>query len=146
MKIIKDWNKMRYKIIGKIELFFMNVKYGFLKTFLIFVFIVNQILFLFDFIKFFDNKHIFESTILNIYINLLIGIIIIAIIGYIIRYQYYAYIIQIKNYSQNQKLELKINIKLSEEYISSGYEVKTLKMGICVKTTVLMNIMLQVEK
>lgn len=129
MKIIKDWNKMRYKIIGKIDLFFMNVKYGFLKTFLIFVFIVNQILFLFDFIKFFDNKHIFESTILNIYINLLIGTIIIAIIGYIIRYQYYSYIIQIKNYSQNQKLELKINIKLSEEYISSGYEVKTFKNG-----------------
>ena len=108
MKIIKDWNKIRYKIIGKIDLFFMNVKYGFLKTFLIFVFIVNQILFLFDFIKFFDNKHIFESTILNIYINLLIGTIIIAIIGYIIRYQYYSYIIQIKNYSQNQKLELKV--------------------------------------
>lgn len=129
-KIIRKLNKIKYKIMGLIGLFFLNVRYGFFKTFLICIFIINQIILIYDFTNFCGNKNsIGEVTSKNLVIFLIV-IIITAIIGYIIRYEYFRYTIKVKNYSKKQKLRLKENINLSDEYLASGYEIKIFNKGL----------------
>lgn len=98
---------------------------------------------IYDFTNFCGNKNSIEEVTSKNLVIFLIVIIITAIIGYIIRYEYFRYTIKVKNYSKKQKLRLKENINLSDEYLASGYEIKIFNKGL--EKTILifmMNIML----
>ncbi|MBJ8349727.1 hypothetical protein [Streptococcus zalophi] len=122
--IFKNRNKYYYLLTGKVDLFFMTIRYRRWWILSIVIVVISQLIALIDYIDV-----LFDFSLLNILsFNKLFFLLFLFIIIFLLalyRYNYLKNNIEIYSLSSNEQEKIKKLIKLNQKYLQSGYQIKT---------------------